>query len=242
MSRFALRIATAVAAGLLAWSPATASPESDAARIGDFELNGSLANAVTGNGVTLTNNGAALSQYGLLFGAGQGPSLLGLGSQHAYTIDLVFELSNTSSWRKLFDITGLGSAVGLFALNGQLMFYGVAAGTNPPILPNTMTRLTLTRDAAMNFTAYVNDTPALSFYDWPDYGGLSGDVTFFDADHRDAGWESGGFVDYIRVYNNAFSPAQLDAPEPASWAMLTGGFALLGMTLRRRRRVLPGLA
>lgn len=33
-----------------------------------------------------------------------------------------------------------------------------------------------------------------------------------------------------------------DVPEPASWAMMVGGFGLLGVTLRQRRRVSAGAA
>ncbi|MGL4542836.1 MAG: PEPxxWA-CTERM sorting domain-containing protein, partial [Polymorphobacter sp.] len=34
---------------------------------------------------------------------------------------------------------------------------------------------------------------------------------------------------------NSFAQANAAVPEPASWAMLIGGFALVGGTLRRRR-------
>jgi hypothetical protein len=63
---------------------------------------------------------------------------------------------------------------------------------------------------------------------------------------------SSGFVDFIRGYDRALTSAEVaelynggvplrftgsaaPVPEPAAWAMMIGGFALAGTTLRRRR-------
>ena len=39
-------------------------------------------------------------------------------------------------------------------------------------------------------------------------------------------------------YSEDFAPAIAAVPEPATWALMLGGFGLAGMTLRRRRTAL----
>jgi hypothetical protein len=51
-----------------------------------------------------------------------------------------------------------------------------------------------------------------------------------------AGWENEDIVNW-RFSNTAVLPA---APEPASWAMMLGGFGATGLALRRRRRTVVG--
>lgn len=81
-----------------------------------------------------------------------------------------------------------------------------------------------------------------------------GAVTFADAQYTRANGDYlyfGGFggyspelvngefsVDYITSTPNTFAAA---APEPASWAMMIGGFAVVGGAMRRRRKSAPVL-
>ena len=47
-----------------------------------------------------------------------------------------------------------------------------------------------------------------------------------------------GDIDSIRIYDTAITPADVAAvPEPATWALMLGGFAMTGAALRRRGRV-----
>ena len=94
-------------------------------------------------------------------------------------------------------------------LIGQVMDNGYAYGFNDDA-----------RSLSGDFNVFGKyDNPAPFGYDW--FG--------LQTDH-DQG-------DYLRL--TSIAPLAPGVPEPATWAMLIGGFGLLGSTLRRRRRSAP---
>lgn len=50
----------------------------------------------------------------------------------------------------------------------------------------------------------------------------------------DLRWSRGGATDWTLVPTDALVTSPLAVPEPATWAMLAGGLALIGAAVRRR--------
>ncbi len=79
------------------------------------------------------------------------------------------------------------------------------------------------------------------FLDWGDLGFQTASHSYnvFEAKYYTGTSEQFLAVDNAPIFANpvTFSISQAGVPEPASWAMLVGGFGLIGGTLRGRRRV-----
>ena len=212
--------------------------------IRDYELNGSLTDSA-GSGIDITNNGATLGPSGLTFGANQGPTATGLDVS-VYTIVTSFDLDTVDGYRKLVDFKVGTSDNGLYTLNGDLDFYNSAFGPGGVIGAGDTVQVALTRDGSGLVTGYVNGVQQFSFDDSSTQLAVTGanpqdKLLFFQDDvvtgQREA---SGGFVDYIKVYDTALSASDIAAlnggvPEPAAWAMMILGLGGAGAVLRRRR-------
>ncbi|HEV2569139.1 PEPxxWA-CTERM sorting domain-containing protein [Sphingomonas sp.] len=213
-----------------------------AAVIGDFRLDGSAANQA-GGPLTLTTDGS-LGATGITFDANEGTLISGFSGQSDYSLELRFSLDSLSGYRKIANIPGVGSDTGLYNLNSALNFYPIGS-SGPVFTAGQLATVVVTRNAAGDFTGYVNGTAVLSFNN-------AGATTLPNAlwllrdDTATGGGESSsGFVDYIRVYDTALTAQQVAGltppgpvnavPEPATWAMMIGGFALAGSAARRRR-------
>jgi hypothetical protein len=223
------------AAALLSAVPA------QSALIGDFRLDGSTANQA-GGALTLTTAGD-LGATGVTFDANEGTLISGFTGQSDYSLELRFRFNQLGGYRKIANIPSVGSDVGLYALNDALNFYPVQTSA-PTFTAGVEATVVVTRNAAGDFFGYVNGTQRLAFTN----AGLTvmpNDLWLLRDDTSTGGGESsGGFVDYIRVYDTALTAQQVAAltppdpgntvPEPASWALMIAGFGLAGAAARRR--------
>lgn len=223
-----------------------------------YEFSGSGAEAAggpamsLGRGATFSGEGAT---QGMNFAKNQGPVLAGgIANPAHYSVEMFFSLSEGStSFLRVLDFKNGKSDAGIYFERGDLLFYGAAPGSvryDSNVTTGSMTHLVLTRDANDTFSAYLNGVLAISFFD-PDQKATAvftdGIARFF----RDDGGEAApGFVDFIRIYDEAISQQQVSTlyaggtplrdfasavPEPGAWALMIAGFGLTGAGLRRRR-------
>ena len=219
--------AAVAATALLAASAASA------AVVGDFQLNGSLANGAGGGAILSDNTMGGLGPSGIDFGANQGPTVTGLGTLAEYTIETNFSLDSVSSYRKVVDFFDRVSDGGFYVLNGRLNFYPFATGPDEFVGGQAVTAV-LTRDASKLVTAYLNGVSQFSFVDTTDQALINGALHFFRDDFATGqGEASSGFVNYIRISDTAGAPTVV--PEPAAWALMIMGFGAVGAVVRRRR-------
>jgi hypothetical protein len=189
---------------LMAW----AAP-AQAALIYDFQLNGSYTNAVGAD--SISPNGGSLGATGYTFGANQGLSIALTGALSVYTIKAAFHLDAVDGYRKIIDFKNLASDDGLYTFNGKVAFFPIAEA-GPSIAAGEDIIVTLSRDAAGTLSSTLNGVQV-----WTT---------------NDSNGRATGFVNYVQVYDTATVPAPV--PEPATWAMMIGGFALAGAAMRRR--------
>jgi hypothetical protein len=208
-----------------------------AALVADFQLNGSLADAL--GGPDITNNGGTLGANGISFGLNQGPSLGGFANTSVYSVVMRFSFASLTGYRKILDFKNQGSDNGLYNLDNSLNFFPFAATVSNQFQEDTFHIVVFTRDADDTVVAYVDANPGLTFIDSAGDAIITDTLNFFIDDFIVPDEASSGFVDWIRIYDTALPPAQVaDIPEPASWAMMIAGFGLVGAAMRRRAATL----
>ena len=207
----------AIALGVLLVSPASAIPISTH----DYTFAGSLADAHGGPALTRIAGGTlgTAAAPGFRFGANDGLQLAGGVAQGGpWSIELLFDYDTQGSYEKIIDFSGLQSDSGLYTTYDKLSLYPVAVASTPQLTSGTLADLVLTRSAAGTLNAYVNG--ALSFtYDDSRYGitASATPIAFFADDAATNGREAApGFVQRIRTYDTALSPADVKslAAEP----------------------------
>ena len=186
-----------------------------------------------------------LKAAGLTFDANEGPGIGGYSSTGVYSVETAFRFDEVAGYNRVLDFLGLTSDTGLYVLNGALTFYNVASSVGTQFSAGEMAHLVVTRNAANVFTGYVNGVQALSFNDGGNLGVIASELRFFRDDNSVGGEAAPGFVDFIRTYDDALSSGDVaglydnyvngGVPEPATWALMIGGFGLAGAALRRRR-------
>jgi len=189
---------------------------------------------------------------GMRFGANQGPKVGGVFARpDVYSVEMFFSLDNLSNYRRVLDFKNGTEESGLYMRNGALAFYGPDKFDTMTIRPGEMIHVVLTRDAEGIVRGFANGSQRWSFEDSLDlavFDSQYGLARFFMDDGREA---ASGFVDFIRLYDRVLSGAEVAdlynggapirtfeaaaVPEPASWAMMIGGFALVGRSMRRHR-------
>ena len=203
----------------------------NAALVYAFELNGDTVN--TGSGTAaIFGAGGDLGPTGYTFGADEGLTLFA-SPLAAYTIEIGFSFDQVDGYRRVADFLGGTSDTGLYILNGGLNFYDVADGPDGVVAAGEPLLVSFSRAADGTVVGSINGAEQFSFVDTGGLASFGNVVSFFIDDIPVPGESASGFVDFIRVYDDAAGAV----PEPATWAMMIGGMGLAGGTLRRRKAV-----
>lgn len=206
----------------------TASQASAASTI--FTLDNTLANSGT-SGATLTNNGATLGASGLDFGLNEGPTITGLGILTEYSLETRFRFDDVSGYRKIADFSDLQLDSGFYVLSSGLVFYNIAFPNQTNFNANTLYTVGLTRDAAGIVRGFLDGAEQFSYDDSAlQIAVINDTLHLFRDDSQVFNELSAGYVDYVTINGSIGA-----VPEPATWALMIGGFGLAGAALRRRR-------
>jgi parallel beta-helix repeat protein len=176
----------------------------------EYVLNNSLSDAL--GGPALVDLGGVLTAGGYQFGPNQGLNLSGtINSSAEYTIELLFSFDALSGYQKIIDFADLGSDLGLYTYDGELVFYDAAETTDSNLFsPGTQHQLVLSRDDTTDMVrAYVDGNEAFNFVDSSGiaaFGDPSQIMRFFQDDNVSGNTETGsGFVDRIRIYDQVWN-------------------------------------
>ena len=215
-----------------------------------YRLNGTLSDLM--GGPSLVADGGTLGPSGYTFGPNQGLSLSNVfTSASNYSIafrSTLFNVSSSTGFVKLLDFKDLSSDNGYYVYHGQSVFYPHnGSGFSTDYVPNVSTVTVLTNDATTHMvTVYVNGLLRLQFADGAqdaDFSGPNNIARFFEDDFLlNQPEATGGFVDYIAIYNTVLTDTDVGnlpvvaAPEPASLILVaTGLLSMLGAALARKR-------
>ena len=210
----------------------------------DYQLNGSLADSLGGPSLTLSG-AATLGATGVtIVGGHSGLTLLNaltaFSSGTAYSVQMGFTPSSVNGYRRLINTSNNDN--GFYIREGNLVYYeaGSFPGTGV-FTANTPLDVVFARDAS-GVSIYLNGILDSSFSP----GGFSPPSSEILADMKffidDAGEETGGTIDFIKLYDSKLTGSDVATlygapaavPEPASWAMMIMGFGLMGGMMRRR--------
>jgi uncharacterized protein (TIGR03437 family) len=140
-------------------------------------------------------------------------STAGLISNQAYTVVLLFALTQTNDYRRLIEFKNGTNNRGLYAYFDRLAFLTnrLVDGSNGVIRPNTYVQVALTRDSAGNVAGYVNGVRQFAFVDTEAAALIEGNALRFFRDNNGDGEASEGHVARIRLYNAALSDSEIAA-------------------------------
>lgn len=214
-----------------------------------FEFYTDLSDA-TGGAATISTSNGVITSGGMAFAANGGPTLDLPARLKTFTLAMKFRIDLTSGMRKLLDFKTLASDGGLYNLNTSLSFFdGLALTATGLVNPNIDHVLVFARDNSNDLVRiFFNDTLVASFVDSTELAvGYNGFIHVLEDDRTTSKTQaSSGFLDYLRIYDESLSPAELalipippplpvaSVPLPAPVAMMAA--ALGGLVLLRRQR------
>jgi uncharacterized delta-60 repeat protein len=180
-----------------------------AARI--YEFNGSYAD--TNGGAAMVPNGGTLGAAGYTFAAGQGPSVSNaLANTGEYSIEMLFRINDVSTYRSLLNFNGVSADFAIYCSSGRLEFYGTSASASATVcfVANQVHRLVVTRNATTKaMVAYVDGAQVAQATDTNNnyVASASGGILHLLRDN--AGEDSAGFLDLVRIYHAVLTPTQV---------------------------------
>lgn len=171
----------------------------------------------------------------------------GLISPNNYSVEMVFELTGNSRWRRVMDSLDRLSDDGLYIdPSNNLEAYPVG-GSSSPFSANTFFDVFITVDPSNTVTGYVSGVPQFSTTSnvldvRTNFLGFFLDNT---AGSGRGEWSSGN-ISLIKVFDTALTADQVAAetadpfqgtgvPEPGTWMLMLGGVAAAAI----RKRLIP---
>jgi Ca2+-binding RTX toxin-like protein len=179
--------------------------------IHDYELNGSYADEFGGPAVVPA--GGTLNATNYSFAANEGLSLSNAIDSSNYSIELDFQFSTTSGYRKIIDFNDRADDEGLYNYNTDLNFYDEAEGDPGAFANDTRAQVVLTRNGiTKEVVGYVNGIEQFSFTDSNDlgvFGAANNIAQFFKDDTHQTTEASAGVVDRIRIFGQPLTASQV---------------------------------
>src|SRR6185369_9166177 len=120
-----------------------------------------------------------------------------LVSPNAYTMVMLFELDDISSFRRITDWKSGTSDFGLYDYQGQLYFYPYSIGAAAVMPPGGFVQVVLTRDTNSIVNGFVDGVLQFSFADTSTNAQLGSALRFFRDDASEA---SAGSIARLRLY------------------------------------------
>lgn len=202
--------------------------------VADYQFQNSLSSTVVGAtslvdlGTTNTFSTATVGEetvsvFNFAQNTGLQLSTLNLIPSNKYSVVMLFEFDEVSSYRRILDFKNGTSDNGLYINDSTLKFYNnglSGSGTPIAIEANTYVELVLTRNESAQLTTFINGVEQFSFSDI-DSGDaiISSDISsdnilrFFRDDDVVGGENSSGSVARIRLYDDALSADAIQALE-----------------------------
>lgn len=215
----------------------------------DYQLNGTLADALGGPALTAINAGGSngtIGATGFSFPFNSGLQLAnGLFDAADYSIEMAFSFDATTSWRRIIDFKDRATDRGLYNYFGAIQFFPDTTGAGI-FTPGGMVNIIITRDDATDaFNIYADGVNILSRTDAVGDGIFSTPgqlVNFFRDDTAVPNEASSGFVDKIRFFDGALtateaaclqtgSPTACGIPGGGGTVSAPGTLALAGLAL-----------
>lgn len=256
-------MSTLLKLSLAAMSAFVFSTSAQAALVHDYQLNGTLADALGGPSlVPITDadsTDGTITATGFAFNQNSGLQLSnGLLNNANYSIQLDFSFDEVTGYRRIIDFKDRASDNGLYNLGGQIDFFPFTTGTGI-FSPGTPVDIVVSRDSVTSeFNVYAEGASILTFVDSASDGVFSAAnnvINFFRDDLDFPNEASAGFVDFIRIFDTPLTATQVSClqtqspvacgvqipgpnavPEPGTLALLSLvglGFAAFG--LRRKQ-------
>jgi hypothetical protein len=181
------------------------------------------------------------SQGGLQF------NTTGLIASNQYSVEMLFELTGNSGWRRLLDSLDRQSDSGLYIdPANNLDLYPNGSGSGGPFVANSFFDVFVTIDPSNTVNGYLNGAPQFSLSS-TNLDVATNTLGFF-LDNVVAGgqgeWSSGNIA-LIKVFNTALTVDQVaaesrnpfgtptGAPEPGTWMLMLGAAAGFAFCKRR---------
>lgn len=222
---------------------------SDLLKVDPLDRSGFVTDTVFGTERTVYEfNGLRHSDYqgGLRFDSA------GLLQNDSYSVAMTFQFFDLeNAWRRIIDTSGRTSDSGFYVNSGNMLAVYPASGSNVAFNNNEYHNVVLTVGTGGNVSAYIDGGESFSTISTDLNISSTGWINLFLDDRlRPQEW-SAGRIASLSFYDGVLTPEQVAAihdnpfgpvtavPEPATWAMLIGGFGLVGLSIRRRNSMTP---